>query len=258
MRIGLVKSLGFIIVSSGLLSLAACGDEPSKNAAPTATALESAKPASASALPFVVDDKSSKASWTMEAPFEKIFGEIAGGISGNLFIDPANLKTTSGLFEADLGKLDLFQQVRENDKDEKSAFKERTRSEKQNEHAKAWLQLEKSEYLKAQFKIKKLETETPDVTKLTGAERKVSGKLTGDLLVHGRSAERSVKFDAVFSYEGDKLTKVSVKTSEPLEVTLEEFDIRPHDAGGKTLAALAPKVAKSAPVMIELNATIKP
>ena len=251
MRIGLVKGLRSVVAGSAFVLLLACGDEPSKNAAPTA------KPASAAALPFVVDDKTSKASWTMEAPFEKIFGEIAGGISGSLFIDPADLKSTSGLFEADLGKLDLFQQVRENEKDEKSAFKERSRSDRQNEHAKAWLQLEKPEFLKAQFKIKKLETETPDVGKLTGAERKVSGKLTGDLLVHGRSAERTVKFDATFTYEGDKLMKVSVKTSEPLEVTLEEFDIRPHDAGGKTLAALAPKVAKSAPVMIELNATRK-
>lgn len=254
MRIGLGKCLRYCFAACALVISAGCGDEPSKNAAPTASALESAKPASASALPFVVDDKTSKASWMMEAPFEKIFGEIAGGISGNLFIDPADLKATSGLFEADLGKLDLFQQVRENEKDEKSAFKERSRSDRQNEHAKAWLQLEKPEFLKAQFKIKKLETETPDVNKLTGAERKVSGKLTGDLLVHGRSAERTVKFDATFTYDGDKLTKVSVKTTEPLEVTLEEFDIRPHDAGGKTLAALAPKVAKSAPVMIELNA----
>lgn len=257
MRIGLVKCLRAVVLGSALASLAACGDEPSKNAAPTATALESAKPASASALPFAIDEKSSKASWMMEAPFEKIFGEIASGISGTVFIDPADLKTTAGLFEADLGKLDLFQQVRENEKDEKSAFKERTRSDKQNEHAKAWLQLEKSEFAKAQFKIKKLETETNDVSKLSGAERKVTGTLTGDLLVHGRSAERKVKFEAVFTYDGDKLSKVTMKTTEPLDVNLEEFDIRPHDPGGKTLAALAPKVAKSAPVTIELSASPK-
>lgn len=256
MRIGFSAECRAIVAVVALFAMG-CSDELSKNAAPTATALESAKPASAAALPFVVDDKSSKASWTMEAPFEKIFGEIAGGISGNLFIDPSDLKSTTGLFEADLGKLDLFQQVRENEKDEKSAFKERTRSEKQNEHAKAWLQLEKPEFTKAQLKIKKLETDTPDVGKLTGAERKVSGKLTGDLLVHGRSAERTVNFEATFSYAGDKLTKVTVKTTEPLDVNLEEFDIRPHDPGGKTLAALAPKVAKSAPVMIELTASPK-
>jgi hypothetical protein len=40
-------------------------------------------------------------------------------------------------------------------------------------------------------------------------------------------------------------------------VNLEECDIRPHDPGGTSLAALAPKVAKSAPVMIELSASPK-
>ena len=93
-----------------------CGDKPSENAAPTATAFESAKPASAAAIAFVVDTASSKAAWTMEAPFEKIFGEIAAGISGDLFIDPSDLTKTTGLLNADLGKLDLFQQKRKDEK----------------------------------------------------------------------------------------------------------------------------------------------
>jgi len=257
MRVFVSWFAGVVVFGVSAL-LMGCGDKPSENAAPTASAFESAKPASASAAAFVVDSASSKAGWTMEAPFEKIFGEIAGGISGDLFIDPADVTKTTGLLNADLGKLDLFQQKRKDEKDEKSEFEPRTRSDKQNEHARGWLELEKDKAnATSQFAIKKVETDTPDLTKLSGAERKISGTLTGELLVHGRKAERKVKFDAVFTFDGDKPTKVTVKTTEPLEVTLEVFDVRPHDAGGKTLAALAPKVAKSAPVLIEFTASLK-
>ena len=247
-----------LVWSLCVLGALGCGDEPSKNAAPTATALESAKPASAEALAFVVDSKASKAAWTMEAPIEKIFGELPAGLSGQLFIDPKDLTKTTGLLEGDLSTLDLFQQKRKDEKDEKSEFGERVRSDKQNEHARAWLQLEKDKaFAKSQFAIKKLSTDTADLTKLSGAERKVTGSLTGELLVHGRKAERTVKFEATFTFAGDKISKVTAKTLEPLDVNLEEFDVRPHDPGGKTLQALAPKVAKSAPVMIDLVALPK-
>lgn len=246
---------GFIAATAALTG---CGDAPSKNAAPTASALASAQPASAGAVQLSVVAASSKASWVMDAPFEKIFGELPAALSGELFVDPSDVTQSTGLLEADLTKLDLFQQRRKDENDEKSEFGERTRSDKQNEHARGWLELEKDKaFAKSQFSIKKLETETADVTKLSGPERKITGTLTGELLLHGRKAERKLKFEATFTFAGGKLTKLVVKTTEPLDVNLEQFDVRPHDVAGKTLLELAPKVARSAPVLLEFSAVPK-
>jgi polyisoprenoid-binding protein YceI len=252
--------LGAVIVFSALG--AGCGNS-NKNVGATATALESAKPASAASLTFSIDEGTSKATWEMDAPLEKIYGEIPG-LKGDLFIDPADITKTTGRIDADVTKLDLFQQKRKNPDDEKSEFVEKSHNATQNEHARQWLEIDpKTDEAKrkvnevSQFSISKVETSTPDVSKMTGNERKVSGMLSGQLLLHGHKADYSAKFDATFTYEGDKPKKVVVKTSEPIKVNLGQFEVQPHDAGGKTLAALSGKVAESAPVMIEFTANIK-
>jgi len=49
-----------------------------------------------------------------------------------------------------------------------------------------------------------------------------------------------------------------VRTTEPLDAGLEEYDVRPREAFGKlaqrTLDALGTKVAKSAPLQVEFTA----
>ncbi len=252
------------LVLGGLLLTAACGSKTT-NVAPTATALESAKPASASALTFAIDGDSSKAHWEMVAPIENIFGEISAGLSGNVFIDPTDITKATGRIDADISKLELFQQKRKDD-DEKGELSERKKSDTQNEHARQWLQIDPKQSDDArkanavsQFSITKIETDTPDVTKLTGAERKVTGTLTGTLLLHGHKSDKSMKFEATFKYDGDKPKSVTVKTLEPMKVNLAEYEIAPHDVAGKVLLASIPekKVAKEAPVMLEFTASVK-
>jgi YceI-like domain len=251
-----------VLLAVAALGASACG-EKKQNIAAEATALESAKPASAAAITFTIDESTSKASWEMDAPIEKIFGEIPG-LKGDLFIDPADLTKTTGRIDADVSKLDLFQQKRKDADDDKSEFGERKHNDTQNEHARQWLEIDpKTEEAKrkvnvvSQFSIKKVETDTPDISKMTGNERKVSGTLSGELLLHGHKADYSAKFDATFTYDGDKPKKVVVKTMEPIKVNLEQFEVKPHDLAGKTLKDLSGKVAESAPVMIEFTATVK-
>jgi polyisoprenoid-binding protein YceI len=239
-----------------------CGNSD-KNVAPTATALESATPASASALTFSVDPATAKATWVMDAPFEKIFGEIPG-LTGDLFIDPADIAKSTGRIDADVSKIDLFQQKRKDEKDPNSELGPRSHNDTQNGHAREWLQIDPGTPEKdrqantvAQFSIMKVEVDKNDVSKVAGADRKVTGTLSGKLLLHGHKADYSAKFEATFTYEGDKPKKVVVKTTDPIKVSLEEFDIKPHDLKGKTLKELSGKVAESAPVMIEFTANIK-
>ena len=68
-------------------------------------------------------------------------------------------------------------------------------------------------------------------------------------------------FDVVFNYEGQTLKSVSMKTVKPFSVDLDEFDVRPREAFGKlaqkTLAMLAPKVARDARVTLDFSVTPK-
>jgi hypothetical protein len=83
--------------------------------------------------------------------------------------------------------------------------------------------------------------------------------------LHGRKAEKSAKVELVFKYEGSQLVSVSVKTLEPFNVPLEEFEVHPRDAAGKFVKTLTDavagtlkgKVAKEAPVTISFTAVAK-
>jgi hypothetical protein len=169
--------------------------------------------------------------------------------------------------------LTLYQQKRG---DEKSEYSERKKSDLQNEHARGWLQLdvkdgevtpEQAETNRwAELKILKLEDlSATDVTKLSGAERKVTATVSGDFRLHGRKATKSAKVELNFKYAGDKLEAVEVKTLSPFVVPLEEFEIHPRDAAGKLVKTLTEalssnlkgKVAKDAPVNVSFVARAK-
>jgi hypothetical protein len=256
-------ALGAVPVLLVALFVSGCGD--TKELAPTASALTADEPASAASKPFAVDPKASTVGWVMDAPLEKIHGDLPAGLSGELFVDPTDLTKTTALVRADLDTIELFQQKRDDDKQE---YGERVKNDTQNGHARTWLEISKDapddvrkKNAVSELKLTKLVTDTPDVSKLSGAERKVSGTLTGELLLHGRKLERSMRFEAVFAYEGDKLVKITVKTLEPMLVGLDEFDVKPRDAFGslakKTLGDLAGKVSSAAPVQVVLVATPK-
>ena len=241
--------------------------------APVASALEADMPKAASAVAFQVDPSSSSLTFLMDAPLEKIDGEAPKSVQGELFVDPTDLTKSTALVKADLKQLTLYQQKRADDKAE---YGERKKSDTQNEHAQDWLQLrvkdgevtaEQAEMNRwAELKISKLDDlSATDVTKLVGAERKVTATATGDFRLHGRKATKSAKLELTFKYAGDELEALEVKTLEPFNVTLEEFEVHPRDAAGKLVKKLSEalssnlkgKVAAEAPVSVSFVAKAK-
>jgi len=248
------------------LALGACDNKPSTSAAPTASALAPAEKRSESAKAFEIEGAGSKATFLMTAPVEKIHGEAADSAKGQLFVDPADIGKTSGLIQIDLDKLVLYQQKRE---DEKGEYGERVKSDKQNEHAKAWLEIsadapaDQRELNRwVEFRIDKvIETSASDLSKLTGAERKITATVEGELRVHQRKVKKQAKVEATFKYDGDKPVSVTIKTAAPVVVDLEAHDVRPRELFGKlaqkTLSDLGQKVAKEAPIELQLSARLK-
>jgi hypothetical protein len=264
-----------LVCAAALWTTLACSkDKPAEQQlAPTASALEAAMPQAPSAAAFVVDSSTSSLTFLMDSPLEKIDGEAPKSISGDLFIDPADLSKSTALVKADLKMLTLYQQKRGDDKEQ---YGERKKSDLQNEHARGWLQLDVKEgevtpeqadmYRFAEIKISKLENlSATDVSKLPGAERKVTANVSGDFRLHGRKATKSAKVELTFKYAGDKLQSVDVKTVEPFVIALEEFEVHPRDAAGKIVKSLSDalssnlkgKVAKDAPVNVSFTAKAK-
>jgi hypothetical protein len=259
----------FFALALAAAGLGGCEDKAGSAAAPTSSALAPAKPKTEASKTFAVEATGSKATFLMDAPIEKIFGEAEGAITGDVFVDLEDLTKSTGLVKVDLDKLVLYQQKREN---ETAAFSERSKSDLQNEHARNWLEIGKdvSEETKqknrfVEFKITKVETAGPkSVLGMQGAERKVTLTVTGDLRLHERTTPKTAKLEATFRFEGDKPVAVAVKTVEPLGVSLEEHDVRPRDTLGKILqktqeelSTLGKKVSKDAMVSLDFTAKAK-
>jgi hypothetical protein len=265
-----------MLVGAAVLCLAlGCNKDKSgeQKLAPTSSALEAAMPKAPSASAFAVDSSSSSFTFLMDSPLEKIDGDAPKSLQGELYIDPADLTKSTALVKADLKLLTLYQQKRAEDKGD---YSERKKSDLQNEHARAWLQLDvkdgevtpaQAEMNRwAEIKILKLDNlSATDVTKLTGPERKVTATVSGDFRLHGRKATKSAKVELNFKYSGDKLDAVEVKTVEPFVVPLEEYEVHPRDAAGKLVKSLSDalssnlkgKVAKDAPVTLSFVAKAK-
>jgi hypothetical protein len=252
------------ILSLLLLATAAAGCDQKSGAqlAPTATALAPAKPKAEGALTFAIDKASSKVAFAMDAPKEKITGRVHGAAQGDLLVDVTDVTKTTGLITLDLGGIELYQALAGAD----GSFGQETKSEKQNEHARTWLEIspdapeaDRKKNARVDFSISSIESASEkDIRKLSGAERKVTLVAQGELLLHGHKSPKKVELEAVFKMEGDKPTSVTVKTVKPFKVGLAEHDVKPREAFGKlaqsTLEILAPKVAKEAEVTLELTA----
>lgn len=256
---------GALLLVTSLALIGGCRDKQPENLAPAASAaLSAAPPADRRAVTFSVDSASSKVSFLMEAPIEKISGEAPGSIQGELFVEPSDLSKSTGLIKIDLEKLELFQQKRD---DEKTAFSERKKNELQNRHARAWLEIAddappdvRAANRYVEFRVTRIENASAtDLTKLGPGEHKLTATVIGDLRLHGRKAEKRASVELSFS--GEKPNALSVRTLTPIAVGLEEFDVRPREAFGKlaqkTLDALGSKVAKSAPIELEFKATAR-
>lgn len=237
--------------------------EPEKvTLAPTASALAPAKAPALEAKKLTIDTASSKVDFSMDAPQEKIVGHVHGAATGDLQIDFMDVTKSTGLVTVDISGIEIFQAKA--DKDGK--FGEEKKVEAQNTHARTWLEIspdapedKRKENSKVQFSIKSIEaTGEKNLTKLTGAERKVPLKVTGDFLLHGHKAEKVVEAEATFKFDGDKPVSVTVKSVKPFSVNLAEHDVKPRDTFGKlalkTLESLAPKVARDSMVSLDVTA----
>lgn len=258
-------------LSTGL-GLGGCKEKPQVTLAPTASALQ-ATPAAASATQFSVDSPSSKVTFLMDSPLEKIDGGASGALSGDLFADLSDLSKSTALVKVDLQKLVLYQQKRG---DEKGAYSERAKSDLQNTHARNWLQIvplegdvtpEQAESNRwAEFKVNQLDNVSlANVAGASGAERTLTATATGEFHLHGRNQTKSAKLSITVSYQGDKAQAIHVKTVEPLAIDLEAFEINPRDGAGKFVKSITEalssnlkgKVAQQAPLELDFTARAK-
>ncbi len=245
------------------LVMGACRSKPEPDLAPLATSLEPARAGSAQALKATIQPRTSEVQLEMRAPLENIYGVAKDATTGELFIDPTHLESTSGLVQVDLEKLVLTQEKREREDADFGALK---RDDLQNQHARTWLEIgdDTPEPVRqanrfVQFRITKVaNVSEPDVTRLSGAEREVTAVVTGDFILHQRKVEKSAKMKVVFHYEGARLRKVRMTTVEPLVVDLEAHDVRPRKAFGvlaeATLTTLGRKVDQHPKVSLDLEA----
>jgi hypothetical protein len=252
--------LAFAALAALLAGVPACEDKAPL--APPATELKASPAKIEGAAKLTIDAASSKVDFMMEAPKEKIRGRVNGAAGGDLQVDLADLTKTTGLITVDISGIELFQTVAGDD----GKFGEEKKSDTQNEHARTWLEISpdtpaetREKNAKVQFAIRTIEAVSePNVLKMTGAERKVTLKATGEFLLHQRKTEKTAELEVTFQFAGDKPASVSIKTVKPFAIGLAEHDVHPREAFGKlaakTLDLLAPKVAKEALVSIELSA----
>lgn len=248
-----------------LALVAACGGGEPVKLAEKAEKLEVAPPPAApTTLHLVIDGTDGKLGFDMEAPIEKIRGKVPpSAVGGEIWIDPTDLGKSRGLVRVDLRDLELFQRTVPEGGGE---FGEEVKNDTQNEHARQWLEIspdtppeELAKNAIVEFALTRVAVASAtDLSKVPGSERKVTFTATGDFLLHQRKAEKSVKLEATFRYDGDALRELHVTSVEPLAIGLDEYDVRPRTGfsklAAKTLEALAPKVAKHAEVSLEFTA----
>lgn len=254
-----------------VLALTACSGDADHVAAPvTSISLDAPASASASALPPIdrrrhIDlpiTKASVVSFEMNAPMEKQRATFTGdALGGVVYLDTLRLDGSRGDVSVDLGRMVVEQATTADPDGEYGAWQE---NPKQNEHAKQWLEIglendpQKAELnrravLKATIFI---DRELHNSTATYEAEIRLSGTLT----IHQHT--ESVTLPGVLTVVNSRRTpSVRFRSTEPLHVDLARFDVVPRDALGavleKGLDALAPKVAKTADVAVDVTFAVE-
>jgi polyisoprenoid-binding protein YceI len=243
-------------------ALTGCDDEPETPADPELEAPEAPEP-TATSRTFTIDRTSSKVDFVMAAPLENIHGVADRSMEGDLYVDLADLTASRGLVKIDLDTLEIFQQKRESEDGE---FGEEVKNETQNEHTRTWFQIsdDAPEAVRdanrwIQFNVTRIsDASATNVLEMEGAERTVTATIHGDFHLHGHTTQKSAQVELVFLFEGDEPRGMKVRTVEPVNVGLEEHDVRPRSAFGTlaqaTLGTLGQKVAEAAPITFELTA----
>ncbi|HEY1955448.1 MAG TPA: hypothetical protein VGH28_07540 [Polyangiaceae bacterium] len=257
-------SAKILLVLGAATLFTACKKESSVTLAESASALAAeAPPPSAKVVAYTIDP-ASKTAIDMPGLKEHIVADTDGA-AGKLDVDVMNLANTRGEVKIDLTTLKTH-----TFNDDKDAS--------QTHHALNWLQVgdtatadEKTANQYAVFAIRSLDgLSEANVSKVApkteGAEeiRTVTGTAHGEFLLHGHKANKDVPIEARFHYPaGAKAdsnpTKIDIKSTAPLKVTLKEHDIHPRDNFGKLASwttNLVAKVAETADVSLDLHANL--
>ena len=257
------------------LVLTGCPEDKPTNVAPSATTLEDSKPKPMGAMDFSITKKGSKVDFMMEAPREKIRGRVHDLTWGEVNIDPNDITKTKAHLYVDLKGLELYQQVAA---EKEGEYGEEKKSDLQNEHARAWLEIgscddaddkakcesAKKKNENVEFVIESVSADQKDIAALKGDSRTLKAKVTGKFLLHQHKTTKTAEIEITFKMKGDKPESVSIKTTKPFAIGLAEHDVRPRTAFGKlaskTLDILVKedkKVAKEAQVSLDFSAAIK-
>ena len=248
-----------------LLLLVACKKESAVALAETATTLSAAAPPATAKVVEYAIDPTSKTSIDMPAETEHIKADTTAA-AGSLRVDLENLGNTRGEVKVDLTTLKTH------------TFEDEGKNASQTMHAHNWLEAgdavsadvkKANQY--AVFAINSVDgISSADVGKVAPTKgdgddvRTVTATVHGEFLVHGHKAKKDVPIEASFHYApgtpaGGKPSRIDVKSTSPLHVTLEEHDVHPRDTFGKVAEwtpGLRGKIAKTADITLDLHATL--
>lgn len=246
MGIGIQRQQGRLAVLS-LVAVAAwavgCSDDKASGLSPTMSQASAAVPAknmaSASASPVAAAGSSAKlkvasgkASFLIDAPLEKIKGS-SEDLDGSIDLDSADLSKSRGVVKVKLSSLKT------------TTFEDKDKNESQTEHAHNWMEASKNEYMWTTFTIESIETTVKAVAALPeeNGVRTAKVKANGTLDLHGKKSPKSVSLTLSFKGPADH-PELSVKSDEPMSVSLKEHGVMPRDTIGKFLDGALEKVGK--------------
>jgi hypothetical protein len=260
-----ISVLALVVSVPIALSSVACKKETPVTLAESASAVSAAPPpANAKPVTYAID-AASKTSIDMPGIKEHIVADTDAA-TGKLDVDLMNLANTRGEVKIDLTTLKTH------------TFKD-DRDGSQTAHARNWLQVgdvatadEKKTNQYAVFAVQSLTNISgADVSKIAPTKdngediRIVTATAHGDFLVHGHKTVKDVPIEARFHYPAgatadSKPTKIDIKSTAPLHVTLKEHDVHPRDPVGKLTdwtTSLISKVAETADVTLDLHANLE-
>jgi polyisoprenoid-binding protein YceI len=223
------------------LVLPAC-DDP-KAAAPADAAAASAAPAPAPALPFSVEPFGA-AVFVLKAPpggAAKDVKGLAKAFSGELSLVPSDLTRTTGTVAVDLAGLETHG-VGDDAVDGAATARLRDALEVGKATLKEPLRL-------ARFTLRSIdELSEKNIFDLPRDTHSVTLKATGDLELHGVKQEKKVELTLSFAMSGGAVSRVTVRTAQPIVVSLPAYGVKagaaPGDEASVTLEVSAKPAAR--------------
>ena len=257
-----MNSIPLRLLLSPVVLLVACSSkEPASTTPPAAASVEIPR-ASAAASPGAprggavkMPVLKGKSSFLIDAPLEKIKGHIEE-TRGELTVDPADLTRTRGQIRFRLASLKT------------TTFGDAGKDGSQTDHARNWMQVgaeskdeDRSKFEWATFTITSVEV-TPTALKNPqedngGLGPLVSGKISGDLSLHGVSSKKTVAFSARFRGPAERPTGFSFKTEAPFDLSLKEHDIKPRDGVGSFLQGALEKIGKKIEDRVQVSLEVE-